>query len=190
MALSDADLERAGIRKPRPRGPKPPPTRPPEPPPPDRVGRPETAGGPETGRTFDLDDVAPPDTVVVNGVPYALGRSGGLSIVEQARLARAWKRIAAVDKKTAEGVEATKPERLRYREDAETIARLALPDATDDVVASFSDDQLARLILVYFTRAATTGGLSRTIRELLPDGSPPISAATSPSSSTRTAATL
>lgn len=149
----------------------------------------ETAGKPETGRTFDLDDVAPPDTVVVNGVPYALGRSGGLSIVEQARLARAWKRIAAVDKKIADGVEPTKPERLRYREDAETIARLALPDVGDDVVASFSDDQLTRLILVYFTRAATTGGLSRTIRELLPDGPPPISAATSPSSPTRTAVT-
>ncbi len=142
------------------------------------------ARAPDVGRSFDIDELAPADVVTLDGAPYELSRSGSLSLVEQARLARSWKRMSAVDKKIADGVEPASKELTLYRQDAETLAGLALRTLPAARIAELSDSQLSRIVLVFFTRAATVGGLSRTIRELLP-ATPP--ATTSPSSPMPTA---
>jgi len=119
-------------------------------------------------RTFDLDDIDPEDAVVIDKHSYRLTRSGGLSLVQQAALSRAWKRMKAIEEKVEKGNAPTETEMLEHRQLSEEIVSLALRDVPADVVRGLSDEQLGRVTLVFFVRASTVGGLAATMRDLLP----------------------
>lgn len=137
-------------------------------------------------RTFNLDDVDPEDAVVIDKESYRLTRSGGLSLLEQAALARAWKRLKAIAAKVSDGRAPTEAEAREHRKLSEEVSRLALRDCPQEVVAKLSDEQLMRVILVFFARTSTASGLARTVEELLPKVDP-TSALRSPASSGSTA---
>ena len=138
-------------------------------------------------RTFDLDDIDPEDAVVIDKHSYRLTRSGGLSLVQQAALSRAWKRMKAIEEKVEKGNAPTETEMLEHRQLSEEIVGLALRDVPADVVHGLSDEQLGRVILVFFVRASTVGGLAATMRDLLPNL--PTSGQRSPDSNGSTAET-
>jgi len=138
-------------------------------------------------RTFDLDDIDPEDAVVIDKRSYRLTRSGGLSLVQQAALSRAWKRMKAIAAKVEKGNAPTETERLEYRQLSEEVVSLALCDAPAEVVHRLSDEQLGRVILVFFVRASSASGLAATMRDLL--SGLPTSGQRSPDSNGSTAET-
>jgi hypothetical protein len=123
---------------------------------------PKRTEAPRPPRTFDIDEIDPPDAIRIYGEAYRLARATDLSLMDRAAFNRARKRMAYLEEMPTP----REKDQAEHRKLSEEIARLAVPDAPHEVVAKLSNDQLGAIVVVFFGRTQQTSGIVRTASEL------------------------
>ena len=126
-----------------------------------------------------LDQLEPADTIRIDGETYRLAVLASFALRRQARCRRIWTRMDELEKLE----EPTEDDEREYRRLALEVARFALPDAPDEILAKLDNEQLGDLVVAFFARGALRSRRLQLLRETL------TSAASSPGSSGSTAAT-
>lgn len=134
---------------------------------PDQPPAPNGVGARLEPRTFDLDQVDPADAVRLGGKSYRLMTSTGLSLIQKAKLNRAWKRMSKIEEKLTKD-QLTQPDQNEYRQLSEEVAQIALPDAPADVIARCRDELLDEIIVTFFARTAVRSRMLRMLQETMP----------------------